>query len=404
MKNFSKDKLITFFSFFSYSGYYVGLGLMIFLGLQTQSRFYSVPLRVLLMLLMFYFILKNFKVLLSNTRPLIIFMVVSFWGLYFVKVFFSAESYELRLNWYEYIFYAAGYCVLPFLAFAAMNFKNFISVLEGIIYSGVALSILSLILYWDLLVGGVGRISMAQYEDPTIVTLSPLVLSYSAAITMVLSIIFSIYFAVGNLAKSLMWLIAISSSGMFFLGASRGSVVALFVSYIIIMFYAKMKSRIKMIVFGGGATFLLVFGAALVGSSVFDRVLGTQEDITTGDDSASRLYLWTDALTEFFHNPIVGGRIELNGIYPHNFIVEVLMSTGLVGFFLFMSVILWGLVASHKIVLNDKKHIWLLIFFAQGIVQFFFTGSIVFAIFIFMPLGIIISKYNKVNDLNVSRI
>jgi len=56
-----EEKLIYFITFFSFSGYYAGLALVISLGFMHFSRYYSVPLRIITTFIMIYVIVHNIK-------------------------------------------------------------------------------------------------------------------------------------------------------------------------------------------------------------------------------------------------------------------------------------------------------------------------------------------------------
>ena len=52
-------KIVFLVSFFTYSGYYAGLAIIFSLNLTTLSRYYSIPLRIVLALAMIYLIIKS---------------------------------------------------------------------------------------------------------------------------------------------------------------------------------------------------------------------------------------------------------------------------------------------------------------------------------------------------------
>ena len=54
------------------------------------------------------------------------------------------------------------------------------------------------------------------------------------------------------------------------------------------------------------------------------------------------------------NNPVLGGSIEVSGIYPHNIILEVLMSTGIIGFMLFVYLFITAFLFLKK---KSKEHL-----------------------------------------------
>ena len=147
--------IISLLSFFTFNGFYVLLALVISLGYSDYTRSFTVPLRILLILLMLLFISKNLKNLYRNKNTLILLLI--FWGIYFFKVMihFNTNA-DMSLEWYEYIFYSFSYCVLPFITFILSDFKKFKNViLNSLIFSGFSLGVTSLFLYkhlWHTLV------------------------------------------------------------------------------------------------------------------------------------------------------------------------------------------------------------------------------------------------------------
>lgn len=391
-------KTIYFISFFIYSGFYAVIALLISLGMIDLSRNITVPLRLLTTLLMIYILFKNGNIFKKGTSAtgLITVVFYIFWILYFFKVLFHhAYDYPLYRNWFEYIFYPINYTILPFLLFSKINFHTYKNtILDSIIFSGFALGLVSFYLYGNILLLGAGRISMAKYIDPSITeTLSPLALSYAGALTLALCF-YKIVFKRGELSKvKLSYLIftIILAAIMFLLGASRGSVFALFTSLILLFIYSR-GSNFSFLILSLLLTVpVLIWGVITTGSSVFTRVFDTIENRSLSD----RELLWIDAWNEFIKNPILGGRIEID-FYPHNIYLEVLMSTGITGFLLFSLILYSGLRKVHKLSFKSADYIWVYIILVQGMSHHLFSGAIYFSILVFFPLGLIYSKKRKI--------
>ena len=184
-----KTLYISIISFFAYSGYYAGLAIIFSLNLIDLSRFYSIPLRLFLCIIMGVLIVKRKVNMESQTLRLIAVFTI----LYIIKVLITentiAEGDLLPASkvWYEYIFFFIAFNLLPFLVYSSLDFYRFKNViLNSLIFSGFILALLSIYLYQDILVGGIGRISEAKYNNPGLETLSPLALSYSGVLTITL--------------------------------------------------------------------------------------------------------------------------------------------------------------------------------------------------------------------------
>ncbi|MEO9570750.1 MAG: O-antigen ligase family protein [Polaribacter sp.] len=394
-------KIIYFIVFFLYSGYYAVLALLISFNLVSFSRYITVPLRLATSGLMVYVILN---VGISNNnffKKKNDLLLIIIWNVFFIKVLveFNIGTSLLR-SWYEYLFYCINFCVLPYFMFSKLNFTKYKDViLNATIFSGFVLGCISLFLYRDLLIMGVGRISEAAYLDNKIETISPLALSYCSVLTIALSV-YQLLFQKGiNLKfKYYYYVNIVLSFIMFFLGASRGSVIALFFSILIFYFFTNKKVKTKIIKLILISIPLIIIGVIKTKSLVFERIFNSSSKVNI--DNFGRGDLWRLAFKDFVNNPFFGGHIELinipgyrdgmaGNIYPHNMILEVFMSSGLFIGLLFITVIIINFKKIFYLVKNNNENIWVFIIFIQSFTQHMFTGSIYTAVLFFFTLGLI---------------
>jgi O-antigen ligase len=386
---------ISIVSFFAFSGYYVGLALMLAFNLSELSRFYSIPIRLFLCLLMLLLIFKgNINLRLSNVRLIFIFsMLYILKVLYTENTVFDSHVVSTGRMWIEYIFFFIAFNLLPFLAFASIDFNRYRKIIiNSFIFSGFVLAIVSIFLYKDILTQGIGRISLAKYENPDSETLSPLALSYSGVLTITLSL-YQLIFEKNLHLRSKLFLYGsiVLSFVLFFLGATRGSLVALFLCIVALIYFGSVKNKILIISMVIVAIPIIIYGAEATGSDIFNR---TNKTIKSGDTS-EREPLWNAAIDEFIDNPILGGRIEVSGIYPHNIFLETLMATGIVGLFLLLLATHQFVVKSYSYIKYDTKYIFPFIIFVNAISQYMFSGSIYFSILFFIPMGMLCSVEPK---------
>ena len=386
--------LLRILSFFIYCGFYSILALLISAGMNDFSRSVTVPLRISTTLVMLYVLFrKDSSLKFEKNDRWILGVFILFWIIYFFKVFFHhCYDYALYRIWWEYIFYALSFTILPFLVAASIDLKRYRDeMLSAIIFSGFVLGLISMYLYGKMLLIGVGRISMARYADSSLTaeTLSPLALSYGGSLTLSLCL-HSILFNRKSLSKpKLLYLIIsmILSVAMFLLGASRGSVLALLSSLVLMLVYFRGTSRRLLIRALALIAPALLYAANATGSSVFTRVLISSQNRSLTE----REILWRDAWNEFLRHPFAGGMIEID-FYPHNIYLEVLMSTGLLGFTLFGVLLFVGLKKIHRLSLKNSEFLWVYIIIVQGMVHHLFSGAVYFAILVFFPLGLIYSS------------
>ncbi len=232
-------------SFFSYAGYYAGLAL-IMSSVKLAFRYYSVPLRLILVCLMVVLIIKNIHHGEMHFRKGYLPVMALFAITYIIKVIFTEANYGHRSrSWYEYIFYFLSYSIIPFFTFSFINFEKYKkAIFDAFIFSGFILGVLSLYLYKSVLTIGIGRISLIKYQFPNIETLSPLALSYSGVLMIVLCFYKFIYEKVTSFwHKVYLYVTIILSFIMFFLGASRGSLVVLLLCIPFILYHATFRNK-----------------------------------------------------------------------------------------------------------------------------------------------------------------
>lgn len=387
-------KLVFFISFFIYCGYYAGLAIIFSLNLVDLSRFYSIPLRIVVTGIMFYILSKNWRNVVNNKFSPYIFLFTGFWIFYSLKVLYSQNlsfNNDLSKDWFEFIFFALTYVVIPFFTFLSLDLKHFKNtILDAMIFSGFIMGIVSTYLYGYLLISGVGRISLITYETGQDV-LSPLALSYGGALTIVLCV----HKLILEKKKSFISKLYLSSTiafafVMFLLGSSRGSVIALMLTLPLFILYSPLKKKIRLTFLTILSTPLIIWAIEASGSNIFERIGNTSKDKGGG-----RNILWENAIEHFEQNPIFGGKVEIGGIYPHNLILEILMATGIVGAILILPVIFKGFKLGLTYSRIDKQNLFILLIIIQAFAQHFFSAGFYTSILLFVPIAMVMNVANS---------
>ena len=385
-------------AFVTFIGYFIGLTLVV--KLNFPSRYYSVPIRFFVAFLMLILIIKAKNKFPLNSSNL---LFAYFWLIYL----FSSIRYflfdNLNVSYLLDIFgYSIIYSILPFIFYSnsALQIQR-IQIKFAIILSGFFLSIIAFFQYWgDFINAGVSRLgNVVYYEGEDYKYLSDLALSYSASLIMGLSI-YNIFYEESNLSRKIKNLFIILVALIpFLLGSSRGSIFSLLFPFLFFIFFKKKKSLFRSVVitfsfvlFGIVAFFI----AQNFGSSAFTRVFTIASDIDSGSDSAARLDIWYTSILQFLNSPIFGDYV-LNrkwNFYPHNIFVEVLMSTGIVGFLPFCILIYYAFKKSIKIIKFSPQDSWITIIFLQGFMMSSFSGSVTDNIILWAGMGLVFSVNN----------
>ncbi|MNK10377.1 O-Antigen ligase [compost metagenome] len=133
------------------------------------------------------------------------------------------------------------------------------------------------------------------------------------------------------------------------LGSSRGPLIFCIVGLILILVLA--LSRIKLNFLNYAKIFLISVGLFFIFSKLtdkvdiefaaFDRLIRFSEDVKSGEKEERNL-LFDEAWNMFTSSPMLGKKFALDstGSYPHNIILEILMSLGLFGLFIYLIIIL----------------------------------------------------------------
>lgn len=135
-----------------------------------------------------------------------------------------------------------------------------------------------------------------------------------------------------------------------FLGNSRGPFIFTLIGIAsILYFYIKLgklsKITISRLLFLISFAITIIFISRYISSNsfefgIFDRLTETKEIIETGQQD-DRTILFREALDMFYEQPIYGNQLNLKSLtYPHNIFLEILMSLGIIGFLIFIYIIL----------------------------------------------------------------
>jgi O-antigen ligase len=261
----------------------------------------------------------------------------------------------------------------------------------AVMASFLVMSVLTIIFYREEIFS-FARISASISRNENYI--SPLSLSYSGAMAIGVG---SLYLVANRVRlKFLIFLLAtiVLSLVPFYLGASRGSIFAIVVPAIVFAIFSRggrFKGWLIVSLFALAGAFYAA--ASYMGSAVFDRFMGISEAIETGSSSAARLDMWAAGLEQFAESPLFGSSLQLDlyNAYPHNIIIEALISTGLLGTVPFLMFIFACLYRSFLVARYEPQLFWIPAIFIQGLVQNMFSGAIYFASWMAVGAGLLLS-------------
>lgn len=385
-----KNRLLYISVFFVFLGFYVALLVLANANLLSLSRYITIPIRLLIVgCLIWLFLKSSFN--LSKNRPLMFFLI--FASLYLFRI--MADNFELNLYYLttqEHLFYFFSFCFLPFLITSSLRLVkgDYDVILRALLLSAVLFSAFASVLYRGF-VGTVGRLIASSSTGEAVI--SPLILSYCSTLAIGVCLSYMLENKVSTGKKAYLFLIMGLSIIPFFLGASRGSIFALFLPFVFV-FASKSNviGNLKLMGIGIIVLISIVFLGQELGSKLIDRIVNVSQDIETQSTSVSRLDIWKQSLSQFSDNPIAGDsfRLEKYNNYPHNVPIEVLQTTGILGFIPFIILIGIAIVKCFRIFKYAPQYSWLGIIFLQTFVQSFFSGGIHSSSWFWFSMGLVI--------------
>lgn len=164
--------------------------------------------------------------------------------------------------------------------------------------------------------------------------------------------------------------------------AGSRSPVVVFVLVIIFYFIARLGKLKGIMIFSVIAALVFLFLNPLLellrlfGSNIGDRLA----NIVIEHDTSGRDEIWKNVLGIIEKSPLFGAYYLVpsgfgRGVYPHNFYLEVFMTTGIIGGIPFMALIFITLNKTYKLLKIQHQTSWILILYLQILVfGFFSTG------------------------------
>ena len=365
-----------------------------------NSRFFSVPFRILIFGLSVFIIYKNFSS--AKFKNIAVLSLITFWLFYFFKSYLSftndvySEIFKLQFSEiYSRIIIIA---MVPSLALLFINYKkiNFALVAKAFFYVLMVMLIFNLIYAAVMPYGIQIRYIFSMYY-----------ISYGhLGTTLALLSIFFLLFKPKEISSYFLYFGLILGIVTILIGGARSPFLAIMV---VIPYLLILKKNYKLI-----ALFLVL----LLLSVVVIYIFGKSDDyhlmfidrtylwLFEGDNSL-RTPLFNKGIEIFKANPIIGGRTHFeDGMYPHNIFLELLMATGILGLILYLLKFITVFKNFRYFLFKNKNAYHILFFtlflqyFVLVITSFTLYSVPEFLYFSNIIIGISISNSNEENESN----
>jgi O-antigen ligase len=359
---------------------FTGFGLLSFIPEYTRlnSRDVIIPLRAIIL------VLSILVLLLASSHKLLRFdrgfqFFIAFWLCYLIRVFtdtYIDPVYLLRER-DIYVLFAVGVSFVPALAFFVIPSSR--GLRRALFIMHALLTVIAVLALTEL--PGILALQRQAFRLAGNATENPISLGHIGTSLSILSLV--IYLAQKTRHR---WL-TVFLLGTFFIGltillltGSRAPAIGLLVAILLLLRDAgKQRGKLKL-----ALALVLIFALAPVliakitesGGSIVGRVDYLQ-DPTLVQDNENRVELWQESVREFIENPKFGRSIEILGVgYPHNILLEGFLATGIVGGFLLIFIIVYGIRHAMYLIRANTPEYWVALLFIQYFIGSMFSGTL----------------------------
>lgn len=385
----------------AFFGFYLLLSVPVLL--YAPNRLFTVPYRAVTLGISLYFIFRAFTGTRSVYRGFLLPVYIAWMVLYAVRlIVYSQERTSTLHGQYEYLIMGVGMCLLPGLGFLHVwNSRRLEVALHTIAIVGTSAGWLYCWIYAGAIFSGnFGRLLGGQFVGDY-VTVNPLQLGYMGSGLAVAAFGLLRSKFLGLIKFAIIPLVAAPCILLISFSGSRGPVVALF-GCSIIYILANLKwgnlSRVMMVTFLGiCSTGVAIWVAIITGSSMFLRFVNTYYGLSEGGNAMSRFELYEMAWQQFLDGPVFGDFVELRGayIYPHNFFLEALISTGIVGFILFSTLALGTCILAIRLMRNYPKYGWVSLLYFHYFIYSMVSSALYSNTYFWCSLGLVLGVWQS---------
>lgn len=338
----------------------------------------------------------------SRSSDRILFFLFMFWAAYIIRICNDTLlSPEITSNeWHYYWIWAIGGCLLPMLALALApktyrSSKFYFKYFYTFTFISGAFAILSASGIAESSTGMLVETGRLRIEG----ALNPISLGHLGGMLAMQSL-WAIFF----LKNEKLWphklvLIAGMAIGIYLLIAanSRGPIVSATVCMILIITFSDSKRKVGLIALSAILPFVIAPVISFLkrerGIDFLSRFFGSS--LSEATEQSQRLALFSSAIDGMKKNPWIGSAMEdpAFGSYPHNIIIESLMSLGVFITIILIVAIILLFIRSIKIFYRAPQYGWASLLFVQYLLGAQFSGSLYNSTYLWCSIGLLISIY-----------
>lgn len=351
--------------------------------LNISSTPLSLTMRSILFILALFLILSAPHSVMSKGLKIKISIIIAFWIYYSFRIFDYTVLYpELsRESLFFYAMWGYGSSLIPiFSILSCLSYYNSERTLQ-FISVGTLIALILVIANGSTYVIRSGETIDTQRLQ--LESLNAISLGRVGAIAMVLATWYYLYRHTGSkrvflsLAAVFAWL---GGAYLLFFSGSRGTMIAAVIAMLCLILPRMRRGSFRALgiptLLALISVFYVVYFTPPAVEGIINRIVATGQ--VSDLSSHGRMLSYSGAWGVFVQNPILGGRMEepISNFYPHNFFLEILMSTGFIGFALFLYIILVCLSLAFKLLKIRRADSWAAPLFVFFLIQGMFSGAI----------------------------
>ena len=354
--------------------------------LGVPSTPVSISYRVVYLLFSIYILVSTLPRLKSVRIPVAAILLTLFWLVYLGRLIYDFEVLGLTRGYARkglpfFVAYGIGGCFIPALTLSLVKDQLDFNKLRNFSRYAFIVSCLFVLLYIKSEIGldittFYQRVRLG--EDDVI---NPIGMSQLGGGLFILVLIEKVIYNRGGF-----WILAQGLLGVMLLlmGGSRGPLMGVVAVMLLLAYQAfrwgntKLKYWLQIVVsLAVGITAVALFILPNLQSfALYNRINSTVEK---GAGLDIRGKQWSSAWSQFTDNPILGDQIIENAMnfYPHNFFLEVLMSTGIIGGGLVLAllgIVVYKYINRHRI---EIEKWWIFYFMVLYLCYAFFSQALI---------------------------
>jgi O-antigen ligase len=349
------------------------------------------------------------------------FWLIIFWVIYSTRFVVDMSVRGIKYGSKETVFMYSmvfGSCVIPLIAVILNSKYILLNSIYKKLYGIVVVSNLILVM---LILYQYGGISLALFSGRMEITglnedehvINSIVIGLYGNVLFLLSI-YSLMFIEHKrvLTRVLIGVLALVGFFNLLIAASRGPFITMIFLVLFMMYfkYKSIKTKLSFLFKTVGISLITIFLALSTGVlnnvvenfSLFGRLDELNSNIKSGGKE-TRNFEYQSALDQFYENPIVGDQYvtTYDNVYPHNIYLEILMSIGVLGMFVFLA-IHYELYKRIVYIFKTKNHRFFLLLLVLLIVLFaaMTSGGIALA----PELWMIMSLFFAIRYVNATKV